>query len=275
MNKLTALICVASIMLISATAMAGNSIEDKHLFQLGVFSQDADLKMTSTIDPFPPIEIDLIDELGMDDSSTAVNALYRWRFAQRWSLSFRYQQLELDGTGAASKNFNYDGKAFLAGAFVETEYNMKTYLIDVAYSLVRNDKWEVLAGAGIHAFDIDSSISGLAFVNDENDNIVEQFTRASADVLAPLPNLRLGAIYMINPKWEVNASVGWLSLEIDEIDGDYTYLDLGTEYRFTEKFGIGASYQFANIEVTSTSGSSVDKIDLEFTGPSLYISYGF
>ena len=80
---------------------------------------------------------------------------------------------------------------------------------------------------------------------------------------------------MINPKWEVNASVGWLSLEIDEIDGDYTYLDLGTEYRFTEKFGIGASYQFANIEVTSTSGSSVDKIDLEFTGPSLYISYGF
>jgi hypothetical protein len=132
-----------------------------------------------------------------------------------------------------------------------------------------------MLGAGIHSFDIESSISGLAFVNDGNNNIIEQFSKASADVLAPLPNLRFGAIYMINPRWEVNTSVGWLSLEIDEIDGSYTYFDLGTQYRFTEKFGIGASYQFANIDVTSTKGSSVDKLDLEFKGPSIFITYGF
>ena len=275
MNKLPVLIGILSTMLMSATAIAGNSIEDKHLFEIGAFSQDADIVMTSTDSPLPPTEIDLIDELGMDDSSTAINAMYRWRFAQKWSLSFRYQQLELDGKGAAAKSFNFNGKVFTAGAFVETEFDMKTYLVDVGYSIVRTDKWDVLVGAGLHAFDFDTSISGLAFVNEGGGNIVEQFARAKADVLAPLPNLRLGAIYMINPRWEVNASAGWLSLEIDKIDGEYTYLDIGTDYRFTEKFGIGASYQFAKIDVTSTDGNSVDKLDLEFTGPSIYFTYGF
>jgi long-subunit fatty acid transport protein len=275
MNKLPLLIGILSTMLISATAIAGNSIEDKHLFEIGVFSQNADITMTSTVAPQPPTEIDLIDELGMDDSSTAINAMYRWRFAEKWSLSFRYQQLELDGKGFAAKSFNFNGRVFTVGAFVETEFDMQTYLVDVGYSLVRNDKWDVVIGAGLHAFDFDTTISGLAFVNDGSGNIIEQFSRASADVLAPLPNLRLGAIYMINPRWEVNASVGWLSLEIDQIDGEYTYLDIGTEYRFTDKFGIGASYQLANIDVTSTKGNSVDKIDLEFTGPSIFFTYGF
>ena len=275
MNKLPLLIGVLSSMLTSATAIAGNSIEDKHLFELGVFSQDADVTTVSTIEPFPPIEIDLINDLGMDDSSVSVNAMYRWRFAEKWSLSFRYQQLELDGEGSASKRFNFDGKAFLAGVIVKSDFSMKTYLVDVAYSLVRNDKWEVKVGAGIHSFDIETSISGLAFLTDGDDNIVQANTRASADVLAPLPNLRFGAVHMINPKWEVNASVGWLSLEIDNIDGKYTYFDIGTEYRFTDRFGIGASYQLANIDVTSVDGDVVDKIDLEFTGPSIYFTYGF
>jgi hypothetical protein len=275
MNKLPVLIGILSTLLISATAIAGNSIEDKHLFEIGAFSQEADIVLTSTISPLPPTDIDLVDELGMDDSSTAVNAMYRWRFAERWSLSFRYQQLELEGKGITAKDFNYDGKAFVSGRLVETEFNMKTYLVDVAYSLVRNDKWDVMVGAGIHSFDFESSISGVAFINDGNNNIVEKFTKASADVLAPLPNLRLGAIYMINPRWEVSSSVGWLSLEIDQIDGEYTYFDIATEYRFAQKFGIGASYQLANIDVTSTKGNSVDKVDLEFTGPSIYFTYGF
>jgi hypothetical protein len=275
MNKLPILIGILSTMLTSAAAMAGNSIEDKHLFELGVISQDTDITSASTKAPLPPTEVDFIKDLGMDDSSVSINALYRWRFTEKWALSVRYQRLELDGKGFANERFNYDGAAFLAGAFVETDFSMKTYLADVSYSLVRNDKWEVMVGGGIHAFDIESTISGVAFISDGNDNIIEQHTKASADVLAPLPNLRLGAVYMINPRWAVSSSVGWLSLEIDDIDGKYTYFDIGTEYRFSDRFGIGASYQIAKIDVTSTDGDTVDKLDLEFTGPSIFFTYGF
>jgi hypothetical protein len=73
----------------------------------------------------------------------------------------------------------------------------------------------------------------------------------------------------------VNAGVGWLSLEIDNIDGNYRFLEIGTEYRVTDRFGIGATYQFSKIDVTSTDSDGVDKVDVEFSGPSIYLSYGF
>jgi hypothetical protein len=107
------------------------------------------------------------------------------------------------------------------------------------------------------------------------DGIVRETTRAAADALAPLPNLRAGATYLITPRWEVMAGGGWLSLEIDDIDGNYTYLNFGTEYRITERFGVGAAYQLSKMDVTSTNSDGLDSFDVEFSGPSIYLSYGF
>jgi hypothetical protein len=264
--------------LVSTGAMAvGNSIDDTHYFRLGYLSQDADISAQSTIDPLPPIEIDLTDDLGMDDNSESLQMHYSWRFAEKWSLSATYQKLELDGNGEAGFDFNFDGQDYAAGVAVDTDFKMDTYLIDVGYSIVRNDKWEVVVGGGLHAFDFDVEMTSTLGIDGEglDDTIVRETTRSSADVLAPLPNLRGGATYLITPRWEVNASVGWLSLEIDDIDGKYTYLDIGTEYRITDRFGIGASYQLSKIDVTSTDNAGVDKFDIEFSGPSIYLSYGF
>lgn len=263
---------------VSTGAMAvGNSIEDTHYFRLGYLSQNADVSAQSTIDPLPPIEIDLTDDLNMDDDSQSFQLNYRWRFAEKWSFSVIYQKLELDGNGEAGFDFNFDGKPYIAGATVDTQFDMDTYLVDVNYSFVRSDKWELSVGGGLHAFDFDVAMkSTITLEGDgEGESIVEETAKTNADVLAPLPNLRGGATYLISPRWEVNASVGWLSLEIDNIDGSYTYLDVGTEYRFTDRFGIGASYQYSKVDVTSTNNDSVDKFDVKFSGPSIYLSYGF
>ncbi|HIG41965.1 MAG: hypothetical protein ABGY96_12620 [bacterium] len=261
--------------LFSTAAMAGSSIEDTHFFRLGVYKQEATVRLGATIDPFPPVVIDLADDLNSDDSTTAVSALYRWHFTKKWSLSLAYRQLALDGGGLATKDFNFDGKDFTAGGEINTEFNLDTYLVDIGYSFIRNNKWEMVVGMGLHAFDIESSISGQISVTDGSGIVTLANGRANADVLAPLPNLRGAVTYMINPKWEVNASFGWLSVEIDQIKGDYTYFDFATEYRITDRFGIGATYEIADIDVTVKKISRVEKYDLEFKGPSLYISYGF
>ncbi len=131
-------------------------------------------------------------------------------------------------------------------------------------------------GAGLHAFDFEAAITGTVGI--EGDGIEDgtfETTKAAADVLAPLPNLRAGATFLITQRWEVTADAGWLSLEIDDIDGSYIYLNIGTEYRFTDRFGIGASYQLSKIDVTSTNSDGLDAIDVEFSGPSIYLTYGF
>lgn len=276
LNKTKQQIALALATLFSVAATAGNSIEDTHLFQLGVYSQEADIQATSTIDPFPPIEIDLTDDLGMDDSSESIFLGYRWRFSEKWQLGVSFTRLELDGKGEASKDFNFDGEDFTAGVAVSTEYNMDTYLIDVGYSFIRNDQWEVVVGFGLHAFDIETVIDSQFALEGSSGGVGgTERLRANVDFLAPLPNARAGVTYMLTPKWEINAGIGWLSLEIDNIDGNYTYGEISTEYRITDRFGIGATYQFSEIDVTVDERDGFDAVDIEFSGPSIYLSYGF
>jgi hypothetical protein len=81
--------------------------------------------------------------------------------------------------------------------------------------------------------------------------------------------------YIISPKWEVSSSVGWLSLNIDDLDGSYLYFDLSTEYRITERFGVGAGYQISKIDVEETKRDGYNDLDIEFSGPSIHLTYGF
>ncbi len=74
-----------------------------------------------------------------------------------------------------------------------------------------------------------------------------------------MPNLRGGVTYTINPKWEVDVNLGWLSVKIDNVDGDYRYFYIGTEYRITDHFGIGAAYQLADVDVTVDKTARIDK----------------
>ena len=276
LNKTKQQIALVLAALFSVTASASNAIEDTHTFQLGIYSQEADIKATSATDLFPPIEINLTDDLGMDDNSDSVYLGYRWRFGEKWALKASFTRLNLDGKGEASKDFNFDGQDFTAGLAIDTEYNMDTYLIDVGYSFIRNDKWEVIAGFGLHAFDIETVIESQFALDDGGDSVgVTDRVRGSVDFLAPLPNLRLGVTYMITPKWAVNGGAGWLSLTIDNIEGSYSYGELSTEYRITDRFGIGASYQFSQVDVTVDERNGFDGIDIEFSGPSIFLTYGF
>lgn len=62
---------------------------------------------------------------------------------------------------------------------------------------------------------------------------------------------------------------------VDDIDGEYLYTDLGTEYRITDRFAIGASYQVATIDVISDEDDDFIELEIDFSGPSIYFSYGF
>lgn len=258
-------------------SFAGNAIDDTHVFHLGYARQDADVKVTSSVDPLPPIEIDLQDDLNSDTSSESVLAAYHWRFAQRWVLGITYQSLKLSGGGAAARDFNFDGTEYRAGAQVDSTFEMDTYRLDVAYAVIHNDRWEVLLGAGIHTFAIDTSISAEIAVagGAEEAPIISQRQSESANVLAPLPNVRGAVHYLITPRWSVRGSAGWLGLDVDDFSGAYTYADVSTDYRITEHFGIGASYQVFTFDAKISDSEGFDEVDIALSGPSIYLVYGF
>jgi hypothetical protein len=253
------------------TLVWGNTIEDTHRFRLGIYEQDIDVTGTATRDPLPEISLDFDKVLGMEDSSQTIFLGYQWRFKEKWSLQAYYSQLDVTGKKIATKDFNFDGEEYTAGVLLESSFDLDTYLLAVSYSFVRDTKKEFGVGFGLHAFDIDSSIGAVVQV----DGLQKQGAQASAEVLAPLPNIRAFGTYMINPKWEVSATGGWLSFSYEDYSGGYLFLNLYTEYRFTERFGMGFSLQVANIDVDVEDSNSKKEFEIDLYGPSIYLTYGF
>lgn len=253
------------------TIASANSLTDNHRFRLGVTDQEIDIEGHASRDPQRPIDIEFDEVLGLEDSSESIFLSYRWRFAERWSLYALYSNFEATGSKLAVKDFVWDDQDISAGVLLDTEFGLDTYLLEATFSFVRDERKEFGIGFGLHAFDIKTVIEIDLGINEERREAV----RTNAELLAPLPNLIAFGAFMINPRWEISGSAGWLSLDYGDYSGDYFFAELTTEYRITEKFGIGAKYQMAEIDVGYQSGKKDTAFDIDFYGPSIFLTYGF
>lgn len=259
-----------------AVNSAADPLSDSHVFRLGVWEQDIDVTASATRQDFPEVELDFDEALGLDDSSTSIFLSYQWAFAEKWRLTAFYTNLEADGGTTARKDFNWDGKEYTAGLSIDTEFGLDTFLLAADYSFIRSEKLDLGVGLGLHAFDIATSLEVTAGIEDQEgqDSIGSTSSKNKSELLAPLPNVRGFARYLITPKWSIHGSVGWLSANYEDWDGDYLFLSVMTEYRFTERFGVGLSYQVSEIDVSNDNGRRKRAYDIDQHGPGIYLTYG-
>ena len=263
-----------------ATVSSGghaDPLNDTHLFRFGIYEQDIDVKASAQRDPLPEVELDFDEFLGIDESNSSFFLQYQWRFRDNWSLRAFYTNMEADGSKTASTDFNWDGREFEAGLELSSEFAVDTYLLAVDYTFVSNDKTELGLGFGLHAFDIDTTIEAILTVDDSTgvEEGRRRVVRNNSELLAPLPNIRAFGRYAFTPKWSVEGAIGWLSANYEDYEGDYLFLTLLTEYRFTDRFGIGLTYQISEIDVTHDKKRGSDSFDIDQYGPAIFVSYGF
>jgi hypothetical protein len=92
-------------------------------------------------------------------------------------------------------------------------------------------------------------------------------------LFAPLPNVRFYGFYALSSKWHISATAGWLSLTYDSWEGDYSYMNVRTEYKVSKRFGIGAGYQITLVDLKRDTTSKLEQYNFDLTGPTLYFSF--
>ena len=205
-----------------------------------------------------------------DDWSWALEG--RWRFKPKWMLIALAYKFDEDGNRTAQRDFNFDGKQFSAGASLDTEIKINTYIVDVMYSVYQTRRAEILVGGGIHAIDLEASITGRAFVDDES----KERSTGSSEVLAPLPNFRAQGFYALTDKWGLGLVMGWLSANYDDYEGSFAYIHPRIGYAFTDRWAITAGYQYVNIDLTYEESSTREsEFDMDFKGPTVFLNYRF
>lgn len=243
---------------------------NRHALLLGVTSQTADARLSSARGDLRKVELDL-DDLGTKDRYNSWMLEYRYRINENWGVAAGAYTFKVDGNRTAQRDFNYDGVEFEAGVSLETELEVDTYILDLMYTAYRGERAELLLGGGLHMFDFSAGIRGTASAG----ALEGSRESGSDDLLAPLPNVRAQGFYAFTPRISGLATLGWLSANYEDYEGDFIYIHTRLHYRFDNGIGLAAGYQFTDVDVSQRTSRKTTSFDIEFEGPTLQLSYSF
>lgn len=243
-------------------------LDAKHVIVLGAYRQSADGEFYATPNDLDKKSIKFKD-LDVDNTDTSVMAEYRYRLNDKWLFSVGTYQFASGGTIQTKRDFEYNGVEFQAGAKLDTNLDIDTYMLEAMYSVYKTDRAEILLGGGLHMFDFSADLEAQLQVGDQE----REKSQASDDILAPLPNLRLQGFYALSPKWGLAMTAGWLSAKYEDYDGAFVYVHARTTYRFTERFGAGVGYQFVDVDLEVDQARGKAGFEVRFDGPAVYFTY--
>ena len=271
-QKINLSLCAIAIAIISGPALAEDYeyhpvISDSFSFVLGAMRSSNSFKLES--DAFGDIGdvIDFDDSLHVDDSSTFLNAQFRWKFGKekKWSLFGQYFGNNATGSVVLTKDIEWDGITFREGTNVESGVELDVWRVFVGRSFIRNERHDFGIGAGIHTLDMGAFVEGEIIIDDESTG----FQRGDVGVSQPLPNI--GAWYNFSPskRWLLHARVDWISANIGDYDGALWNTSIGVNFQAWRHIGIDLSWQYFNVNVNVDSDDWVGGADLTYSGPVL------
>ena len=247
-------------------------LDDAFTFKLGASWLKADGTFSSTIKGEPTDKISTGD-LNVDDTNTQAAVSFRWRFTERWRLTFDY--LGLDNDGKVRQEFNdFQFGDIKASGFLEVKTKFETdfYIAQVGYSLLKNERAELGIGAGAHVINFDTRVKVSGGIDDVGSGSVQS---DSVNLTAPLPNVLGFGTYAFTPKLSMEGSVGWFGLDYNDYSGHLLALTANLDYRITRNFGVGVGYNYFDMDLTIKHKSRKDKYDLDYKGPVVYMAAGF
>ncbi len=265
-------------LLISAAAYAERPIfGDTFMLGVGGMNHKADSTFRYTKPPLPPITLDMQD-LDMDQKATTVWVAGTWQYFDSWGIGFTYAGFDSKGAVVASEGGNYGDIVWDVNAALDSDLSLDLYIVDLHWDFINTGDTNVGVGVGLHIADLKAGISATASL-DINGTPIDpplDLGTDSAAVTAPLPDVSVRAGHRFGDSWYLGGTLGYFGIKVNDIKGELISARGALEWRpGGGHFGGGLGYQYVNIDVKDTGGSSTKDYDVKFYGPILFLQVGF
>jgi hypothetical protein len=242
-------------------------LSDSLSVSFGAFKSDNSFKVSATSGIVEnPIEdeIDFDDNLGVDNSSTFLNAQVRWKFGKnkKWSLSGQYFNNDATGEAVLTEDVEWQDEVFREGTFVGAGVDLAVTRVFIGRSFFKNQQHNFGIGAGLHNLDMTVFIEGDIKIDDDS----TEFFRGDAEKSQPLPNI--GAWYHVSParKWLIHARVDWISANIGDYDGTLWNTNVGINYQAFRHVGFDLSYQYFDLNLKIDKTDWQGEVNMRYSG---------
>lgn len=221
----------------------------------------------------PPVTIIDFDRIGLDESDSSHWFTLTWRSKNtRWGAWFANWRYDVNGQRNWSGDWPLDENISIpVGARLESQFDADWYIIEATYSFFQNEKIDAGIGIGLHIVDLKTDLSAHIDVGNESVEIY----RGDLDTLAPLPNILAYMHWRFHPRWETVMRAGWFGLDYDIYSGSMTNAHAMLSFMVTERFSLGAGYQFVRLDLDIERKNYQEIYDIDFYGPMLFARFRF
>ena len=263
-------IAFASIAVLSLAGHASAQERDEFPWKRGALSLGGFITKTSSalrIDSRTlgrGTEIDLLNELGIDDSVNKFRADAHWRFFPRHRLDLSYYNLSGDGSRSLSATIQVGDQAFVVGTTVASNFNWTIYKVGYSYSFVQNRRFELAAGLGIFGLDTGLRISAT-----------DIGTLESGSFFAPLPVLGLRGAFAVTPKFFLRTKIQYFGLDVGRVKGQLADATVSVDYDIFDRVAIGAGYNFVAVRLEADRSKFSGSLDVDYGGVVVFLKFNF
>lgn len=239
----------------------------------GVTYLDADGRMGIQLPDGDYVPIIDFDRAGLDETDSSYWLTLNWRSANsRWGAWFGSWRYDVTGSRIWEKPVEIPGKGPVpAGAYVQTTFDAKWYILEGTYSFYRSKTIDTGIGIGLHTVDLNTTINARIEVAEASKEVVSE----RLDTLAPLPNVLAYLHWKFAPNWSFVGRYGWFGLDYKDYSGEMTNAHAMVNYEFSPRWALGMGYQFVNLDLEVDKTKYVQDYDIQFSGPMAYLRFHF
>ncbi len=239
----------------------------------GLMYLDADGVFRARLPDQDPVTIIDFERVGLRETDFSHWISLTWRSAKsRWGAWFANWRYDVSGSREWEREFGIPGNPTVpAGTSVQTDFVADWYVAEVTYSFVQNPSVDAGIGVGVHVVDLETDLTARIDVGDNRFEVVQ----GDVDTLAPLPNI-LGYFYWKPAsRWRMVARLGWFGLEYDKYKGRMTNAHYMVSYQVSERFNLGAGYEYVKLDVDIEEKRYTQIYDMDFAGPLAFLRFRF
>lgn len=202
--------------------------------------------------------VNLEQDLGLSDRTSSPILDINWRFAQHHRLEFMYFELLRTSTKVIDREIILGGQTYPINTTVTSKMRNQIGALTYYYSLMQSSKYEFALGLGVHNTIFKPSLSSSAGT-----------IATSKRLDVPLPVLAIKGNMQLGEKWTGAASGKWFGMQLGDIYGGLTVLNIGATYFMTKNWGIEAAYSSNRYKFDITRPDWNGNLNITYSGPQL------
>jgi hypothetical protein len=191
------------------------------------------------------IEFGLEGANGVKRDTWSLLASGTWRFQPNHRVGFQSFSTRRNNTRTTQQDLVIRDETIPAGTVLTTSAKTDFLVVNYQYSLLRDDRVELSAMAGIYGARFKFGFDSTSPPRDIH-----------SSTTAPLPMFGIGLDTFITPRWTFSTFFEGFALKVGDTKGSVTYIGISTDYMLTRHFGLGLGVSAVHVGADSTQDNN-------------------